>query len=506
MSSGTAATRLSSRLLQETQRPTSAGPTDSSAPTVTNSSSPSTMPSFSEETSYIAEADFQHTLTVSEQRIMEEAEEYLYALIMENLTMSIGWGIGEPLIDSNCTVTQTQAAIGRYLQETDVITTPDDNNTYVESYVLLVSFRMIYTSRYGYDTTNYPGYLLDYINSHTDEVTEYLKSVINIGSSTYIVQSGLAYIFEGTNPPTLRPTDVPSSMPSDVPSDVPSLAPSLAPSYYIPPSGMATGSVVGIAIGSFLGALMIFVGLNKALQRKREVEEIEMAKVDLHENGNNGNFPDGFDDNGSYSNMCVAVPVPETDREKPDVAPPEEAFPEKVQSPEQINHVRMSSLHSNVSSQSEGGDSFSMRASGSASRDQTHVTVPTSPASTDYSLSTSRSKQTSDVGTFMGTNLLMRDDSFSSDSNDEALMQHRDMDEFEQYKNEALEQLREEVEKTIYDVDSMMSLAMTRIFMEADGTFLDLSWVGAEDPASIEASCYFEAFDWMKQNTVSSTS
>ena len=130
----------------------------------------------------------------------------------------------------------------------------------------------------------------------------------------------------------------------------------------------------------------------------------------------------------------------------------------------------------------------------------------TSPNSTEYSLSTdARSKQHSKEDTFTGANLLMRDDSFSTDSNDEALSPQNDVDEFDQYKVEVLEQLREEVERTIVDVDSMMSLAMTQIFMEAEGTHLDLSWVGAEDPASIEASCYYEAFDWKKQQAVEGT-
>jgi hypothetical protein len=97
---------------------------------------------------------------------------------------------------------------------------------------------------------------------------------------------------------------------------------------------------------------------------------------------------------------------------------------------------------------------------------------------------------------------MMRDDSFSSDSNDDILSPRKIMEEdvFDKYKNQVLEKLRNEVESTIDDVDGIMSLAMTRLLMEADGTQLDLSWVGAEDPASIEASCYFEAYEWRKQN------
>jgi hypothetical protein len=376
----------------------------------------------------------------------------------------------------------------RWAEDTGVIT---ENSTALDQYVLFVQFEMSYTSRYGYDITTYPEQLVTYLNENQATVTEYLRSVINVASE-YILESGDAYIFEITAAPTRMPSHTPSSLPSEFPSNLPSLTPSFSPHLTPDPGGLGAGNILSIVLGSFLAVILIVFGSRVLCKKKHNVDDV--GKENSSETGNNRDSPQDFENGNGSFNMFEAVPIIETNSADPNHSPSREA-----PSPEQITHIRISSLQSNVSS--DGGDSFSMLPPATGSREQTSVTSPTTPMSTDYSLTTSRSKQASDVGTFMGVNLLMRDDSFSSESNDEGLSRERDMDEFDCYRNEVLEQLRDEVEKSVYDVESMMSLAMTRIFMEAEGAALDLSWVGAEDPASIEASCYFEAYDWKKQNT-----
>lgn len=481
----------------ETKRPSSTSPTisppptETMSPTVTNSSMPSLMPSLSAANSSSSEADIEHTLKVSEKRVMEATEEDLYELIMENLTLSIGYMVEEPLIESNCTVINTRVGeMRRYLQVTGTST---DNSTAIEQYVLFVSFKINYVSRYdGYDVTSYPEYLKDYINDNQDKVTEYLQTVINFGSSDdYILQSESAYIIVGTDPPSPRPTVSPSLVPSELPSFMPSLAPSDAPTDYLPPAlGLGTGEIVGIAIGSFFGVILIFVCMRTLSKRNHS------PKMNMHEEQYDCDCPQDNDNVDDSNNMFVVVPTNDADNISSKPAPEEEA-PSHIQ----VSHNRLSSIQSNISSHSDGRDSPSILAAATESQEQLSMTSPTS---TDHSLTSSQSKQTLDMGTFVGTNLLMRDDSFSSDSHDDGLSREHDIDEFDQYKNDILEELRDEVEKSIYDVDSMMSMAMTRIFMEAEGSSLDLSWVGAEDPASIEASCYFEAFDWKKQNVIPS--
>ncbi|KAL3785906.1 hypothetical protein HJC23_008101 [Cyclotella cryptica] len=478
---------LKSRQLQNqgnrTSRPTLATASVAPSPMVlplsvppTNSNYPTAFPSLPESRIVEVESAFLHQLVVSESRPMSETEEFLYEFIMENYTLSIGLGIGEPFIVSNCTVTSTTPV---------TVNVDHGNSTY--DYGLLVNFKMCYSSRFGYnETLNYPDYLLEFLNSHTEQVTNYLRDVINI-ESEYIISSGVVVIVDPTAPTPMPSGDEsrPSSPPSQVQSYPPSSSPSIAPTEYVPaPRAIGIGSIVAIVLGFLLCSLLAFIFLRKFFNQKQLVERTseENPREDrAHQNGPN--------------DAVIALPIIETDAHEEELAYPEEATTFNQISPMCQSLTKSSSLNS------EQSDSVSLSAMGTTPTVQPNG-IP-SPTSTDYSVTTSRSKQQSDGGTIFGANLMIRDDSFSSDSDDEILSPQKVSsihDEFDKYKNQVLEKLRDEVEKSIYNVDGMMSLAMTRIFMEAEGTPLDLSWVGAEDPASIEASCYFEAFDWRKQN------
>eukprot|EP00956_Cyclotella_meneghiniana_P010331 scaffold14281_cov44-Cyclotella_meneghiniana.AAC.2 len=474
------------------------------------------MPTYTEANSSVTEADFQHTVYVSEQRVMSDIEQNLYEFIMENLTVSIGDEVDEPLVISNCTVTDSRVAAVRRRTRTTQRNNNNDmrqlqdilgsNVTEITiEYALLVSFTAKYSSRYGYDTTTYPEQLRSYINENQDQMTEYLK-VINIGSTNnYIVKSGIAYIFQVTDSPTIVPTDRPSDVPSAMVTDMPSGMPSMMPSVP-PPVGLGGGGIAGVVVGTVFGVLLIIVVGRRICKSKHAKNDDNMGinsnKGGNYNNNNNngGSHPqDARDQEGNNNDngaMFVAVPVNNNQTTTLEEPPSMEGI-------DGVLGPRVSVL-SNVSSHS-GEDTnttdFLTHLAAAATVESRDYTSMTSPNSTEYSMSTDvQSKHAED--TFTGTNLLMREDSFSSDSNDEALSRQNEVDEFDQYKVEVLEQLREEVERTIVDVDSMMSLAMTQIFMEAEGACLDLSWVGAEDPASIEASCYYEAFDWKKQQGV----
>ena len=450
---------------------------------------------------------------------MSDIEQNLYEFIMENLTVSIGDEVDEPLVISNCTVTDSRvAAVRRRTQKKNDSNNSNNNMRQLQDildsnvtevtieYALLVSFTAKYSSRYGYDTTSYPEQLRSYINENQDQMTEYLK-VINIGSTNnYIVKSGIAYIFQVTDSPTYVPTDRPSDVPSAMVTEMPSGVPSMMPSVP-PPVGLGGGGIAGVVLGTVFGALLVVV-IGRRICKSKHAKNNDNMGINSNggENYNNNNDggshsqEDGRDREGNNNDngaMFVAVPVNNNQTTSFEEPP----------SMERIDGVlgpRVSVL-SNVSSQSGGEDNTNtdfLTHAATATVESRDCTSMTSPNSTEYSMSTDVQSKHAEDTTFMGTNLLMREDSFSSDSNDEALSRQNEVDEFDQYKVEVLEQLREEVERTIVDVDSMMSLAMTQIFMEAEGACLDLSWVGAEDPASIEASCYYEAFDWKKQQGV----
>ncbi len=78
-------------------------------------------------------------------------------------------------------------------------------------------------------------------------------------------------------------------------------------------------------------------------------------------------------------------------------------------------------------------------------------------------------------------------------------------DEFDNYKNQDLETLRDAIERSVDGADGMVSLAITHAYT-SDPT-LDglLEWFGGErDDGRIEASCLCDAYDWLKINETSS--
>jgi hypothetical protein len=88
------------------------------------------------------------------------------------------------------------------------------------------------------------------------------------------------------------------------------------------------------------------------------------------------------------------------------------------------------------------------------------------------------------------------------DSVEEADGTHNLADEFDQYKDQNLEQMRMGVEKTLQGADGMMSHAMTMAFIADEdpvATENDLYWGGSGDPAEIEATALCEVSDWLKR-------
>lgn len=78
-------------------------------------------------------------------------------------------------------------------------------------------------------------------------------------------------------------------------------------------------------------------------------------------------------------------------------------------------------------------------------------------------------------------------------------------DEFDQFKDQNLEQLREDVEGNLRGFEGNMSVAVTNALMgdeERNVETSDLLWGCAPDPegSEIEASALFEVYDWLKRN------
>lgn len=74
-------------------------------------------------------------------------------------------------------------------------------------------------------------------------------------------------------------------------------------------------------------------------------------------------------------------------------------------------------------------------------------------------------------------------------------------DEFDNYKNQDLEYMRNGVEESVYGAEGMMSLAMTRALMGEEDADVHPSWGEAEgDPESMAANGLCETNDWLRKN------
>ena len=79
-------------------------------------------------------------------------------------------------------------------------------------------------------------------------------------------------------------------------------------------------------------------------------------------------------------------------------------------------------------------------------------------------------------------------------------------DEFDSYKNQDLETLRNAIERSVDGVDGMVSLAMAHAYTSNPTVDGLLEWFGGEqDDGRIEASCLCDAYDWLKINEMSSS-
>jgi hypothetical protein len=116
-----------------------------------------------------------------------------------------------------------------------------------------------------------------------------------------------------------------------------------------------------------------------------------------------------------------------------------------------------------------------------------------------------------DRGTFEGANLMaIRSDSLSTESHDDDSLPSQAstgnvVDEFDKYRDQLLDVLKDEVESTVDNVHVPLRLAIEQIFTDTSeqgaAPPLDLSWIGGEDLGSIEASCLCQACAWEQNDS-----
>ena len=198
---------------------------------LSNSIVPTSSPSVMEV--FIAERTFATQLYITEERIMSELEQELYAGIMEGITDSFGWNISTPYIRTNCTIYNQQLGSNT------------DGDIILQTY-----YNMNYSTRYlDYVEiiTDYPEYFRLYMNNDT--------GMNNTVTTFYNVMDGLipnwSYVSSLGSTVYIEPTVTIAPAPSVV-SQQPQVLEMIGPDFSGPPTSYprplttADGGMVGI--------------------------------------------------------------------------------------------------------------------------------------------------------------------------------------------------------------------------------------------------------------------
>ena len=326
--------------------------------------------------------------------------------------------------------------------------------------LLVISFTMEYSSRYGLDIEDYPSQFQNWVNSNLEQVTIDMKDrfLPVIAAQNVIVYKPTGPTGQPTSEtPSAAPTllSMPTSVPSYAPSQFPSWNPSRKPSTLPPNSGKdndQTSFIVGLAAG--LGGAAIIIcfllwNMRRKNQKKQEERRAAMARADEGQ---------AADMEAQIWNLDEGMEVPMSD---------------------------------DMLSGGGGGISRQSSQDSQQRRESRDISSPQGAGTVVDSI-------------FTNPSMVSGGGSFSSDPDNYAegsgVQLNSLQDEFDNYKNQDLEYMRNGVEESVYGAEGMMSLAMTRALMDDEDVDIHPSWGGAEDPESIEANGLCETNDWLRKN------
>ena len=441
-------------------------------PTYSPVPAPSGAPSYVNETSVIRNCE--QILEVEAPEVFTDVQTGIYQLLMESYTANFGYEITAPQIVTTSLVLDQDLAGGRRRRWKMNKKEPvrrrtllrkllnkqqqeGDRNlqTTITKNLLVITFTMEYTSRYGYDVEDYPSQFQNYINSNLEQVTDDMaqRFLPVLEAQNVIVYKPK----EPTEPPTTfgEPSSAPTLLfaPSEYPSQAPSISRQPATPPPSPPSGSGdqTNFIVGLAAGLGGAALIIcFLIWN---MRRKSLKKKEDRRAARNEE--------------SLRQQAIEM--------EPQISNLDEGF-------------EVSAGESGLSEQGGGLSRQNTQDSGDIER-------TTSPAGID----------TVGNSIFSNPSMVSGGGSFSSKSADDypegsGVQLNTLQDEFDNYKNQDLEYMRNGVEESVYGAEGMMSLAMTRALMDDEEVDINPSWGGAEDPESIEANALCETNDWLRKN------
>eukprot|EP00970_Alexandrium_tamarense_P008630 scaffold1637_cov195-Alexandrium_tamarense.AAC.21 len=435
---------------------------------------PSAAPSLN--TTTIIKRECSQILEISQNTEFNEVEIGIYQLQMQSYTANFGWLVSSPGIVTTCAVSGQDLAGGRrrgllrlldplkraWGRRTQTVVTP--------KILLVIQFTIMYESRYGYAIEDYPSLFQGYINGNLDTVTVDMQNrflpVVSAGEViVYNTKVPTISPTVGDGPPVIGGSPSPTIINGTDPSEpmYPSSAPSLrnssspGPSILLAPFMASTPKptkeeivedrqsfVVGIAAG-LTGAALVVLMIVIYKRRKNKQRKDAMAMV----NADEAQRKNEMAATGTYYDLDTGVEV-KADNDGMDRDYDEEGNignGDYLRDPP--HNPAADSIMSNPSMVS-GAGSFSSHGDGQEG-------VPLDPL----------------------------------------------QDEFDNYKNQSLEKIRNGVEESVYGAEGMMSLAMTRALMEEEGD-VDVSWGGAVDSESLEANMLCETNDWLRKNENSS--
>ena len=424
---------------------------------------------------------------------------------MEAYTINVSLARGDDFtrINTTCTILDQQlASQGGRMLELD-----GDGNRQLQGRILnRLEYSMVWESVH-IDVTSYPSEFEAFINGNLGQLTSDLVAKgLNVTASQdafSILQTSMPSASPTTSVapsyapsliPSVGPTDIPTFVPSNIPTDLPSIEPSdfptagsLSPS--IGPSGVPTsfpsttpsdisssapsaagdGSVGGptpdpggggggqsttiFAVIAVLltAALMIGTFLFYRYRKRRKEREYQTNAAQQ------GRRPHGYGGQGRNPKLQV-----QTD--------------DRYGGPQGENDLRqrgdMGNYNGNLHSPTKSDDM---------------VVGILSPSESLLS----------------NQSLLSAGGSMGGGSVDEVDNTHHLADEFDQYKDQNLEQMRSEVVSSLGNADGMMSQAMTKALMDdGDDPAVnphELYWGGCGDATEIEATALSEVNGWLKR-------
>mmetsp|Transcript_5745 Transcript_5745/g.13075 ORF Transcript_5745/g.13075 Transcript_5745/m.13075 type:complete len:695 (-) Transcript_5745:199-2283(-) len=516
--------------------PTSESPAASQLP----SFAPSAAPSVAVE--IYSDSGFKTQLYVFQERLMSDTEQFIFQEIMKSHTERIGLNITTPFIKTYCTILKQE--LGKTKPKLRQRNLQQNANSIASNIILTVTYRMNYTSRYGHtEIYDYPQDFLDYMNENATVTHDLLlKSFSDIvPGEVYIQTVGDTVSANVTGLTTANPTPTPANlennvMPTANPSAMISMPPSSMPSNRVTervstiiPGTEMSDFLIGILVALVVVACSTIIAVSYRFywQKRRGREDANTTDVKEHrENephvketaamaaaqdqlsgGISSSILDRKDSEGDSRNSngvnaSVAIPIDQNYAEADTMTTPETA-----KMTQQSSNMGISATAENRERSGLFASNLAQTGLGYSTIDSM-LTVGTDRLNENGKDGTgaphNASRRESPSGIFVGANLMANhSDSSSLDSFEETLSSHvtiGDGDEFDKYRNQLLETLRIKVESSVDDIDGMMSLAITRILLDTEGTPLDLSWVGGEDLGSIEASCLCQAFELARKN------